>query len=142
MKRPCLTAFALLSIACASAAHAAQPSDDERTLQQFEQNWLEAGRTHDREALNRMLDDSYVEITPTGVQRTKAQVLKAPPPPPGATQTLRDMQVQVNGDSAVVTGIDRYQSALKGDFSDYSFYDEFARRDGVWRVVTSRMARR
>lgn len=141
MKRMAIAVFASLLVV-ATGANAGQSTDDDATLQQLEQSWVHATTTGDRAALNRLLDDSYVETTANGTHRSKLDVLSAPPPPPGSTQVLRDVTVRLNGDTAIVTGINRFTLSSTTQPADYSFTDVFVRRDGGWRVASSQMTRR
>ncbi|RAR61839.1 uncharacterized protein DUF4440 [Paraburkholderia unamae] len=141
MKRTLMKLCAALLLAGASVAHAT-PQADQAALLQLEQSWVDAAPTHDRTVLDQLLDDSYIETTPSGVRRTKADVMNAPPPPAGATQTLRDMQVSLNGDTAVVQGINRYQPPQSTQYMDFTFTDVFVRHDGRWRVISSQSTRR
>jgi hypothetical protein len=124
----------------ALGAYAQSVSDDIDTLKTMEYAWVRAVESSDRATVDRLLDPSYFEITARGVRRTKADLLRAEPPPMGTSQTLQDMRVQVRGDSAVVTGTNLY-SREHGAAMNFRFYDVFVRKDGMWRVVSSQMVK-
>ncbi|WP_176052740.1 MULTISPECIES: nuclear transport factor 2 family protein [Paraburkholderia] len=131
---PALAAFAL-----ATPTFAAE--NDEAVIRQMEEAWVQASMHHDRDTLKLLLDDSYREITPSGMARSKSDVLNASPAPSGSTQTLQYMKVSVDGDQAVVTGENRFM-APDGQQAVFAFKDDFARRDGQWRVIGSWMSRK
>lgn len=120
----------------------AQPKSDEDVITAMEQTWVRATAVGDKETVRELLDDSYIERTPTGATRTKEDVLQAPPPSMTSTQDLDDLIVVVRGDTASVTGTNRYRAAPGVTPVDYVFVDAFQKREGVWRIVRSQMARR
>ncbi|TDY24232.1 uncharacterized protein DUF4440 [Paraburkholderia sp. BL6665CI2N2] len=77
----------------------------EATLVSIEQTWVDAAVSGDREALDELLDDSFVETMPNGARRSKAEVLFAPSLPPGSAQTFGDLKVRVFGNIAMVYGV-------------------------------------
>jgi hypothetical protein len=131
---PLLTAFAFSAPVFAT-------QNDEAVIRQMEQTWLQASMHRDRDTLDALLDDSYHEITPSGMARTKSDVLSAPPLPAGSTQTLRNVEVHVDGDRAVAVGEDHFM-APNGQSAVFAFKDDFLRRDGQWRIVGSWMSRK
>jgi ketosteroid isomerase-like protein len=131
---PLLAAFTLSAPAFAT-------QNDESTIRQMEENWVQASMHHDTDTLKWLLDDAYREITPSGKARSKSDVLSAPPAPAGSTQTLQNVQVRVDGDHAVAFGENRFM-APNGDAAVFAFKDDFVRRDGQWRVVGSWMTKK
>ncbi|MFP3583844.1 nuclear transport factor 2 family protein [Paraburkholderia sp. SIMBA_055] len=140
MKLSTFLAAPFLAAVMLSSPTFAAPSD-ESVIRQAEQSWILATSNTDRDALNALLDDSYREITPAGTARSKSDVLNAPPPPAGSSQTLKDVQVRVDGDQAQVTGENHFTTA-NGQTTVYLFKDEFARKDGSWRVIASQAIRK
>jgi hypothetical protein len=126
---PLIAAFAL-----SAPGHANE--NDEAVILQMEHAWLDAVMHHDRDTLDVLLDNAYRGVTPTGAARSKADVLNATPALSGSKQTLQNMQVQVNGDKAVVFGEDRYM-APDGQETVFVFKDDFVRRGGQWRIAGS-----
>ena len=110
-------------------------------IRRMENTWIQASMQQDRDTLEALLDDSYRGVMPSGVTRTKHDVLTAPPAPAGSRQTLRELEIHVYGDRAVAIGESQFM-APDGQQAVFAFTDDFARRDGQWRVVGSWMTRR
>lgn len=127
--------------ALAFSASVSAMQNDEAVIRQMERTLMQASMHHDRDTLKPLLDDAYREFTPSGAGRTKNDVLSAPPAPAGSTQTLKDLEVRVDGDRTIATG-ENYFMAPNGQAALIAFRDEFVRRDGQWRAVGSWMSRR
>ncbi|TDY24231.1 uncharacterized protein DUF4440 [Paraburkholderia sp. BL6665CI2N2] len=132
----------ITSIAFSAAFPAYAADHDEDMLKSIEQTWVTAVEQADQATLERVFDDSFIEITASGARRTKNDVLLASPPPPGSTQTLMNVDVRVNGDTAIVTGINRSKSAPTAQATNYSFTDVFLRKNDGWRAVSAHMTRK
>lgn len=130
-------ALALASV----GVQAQQTSSDEDVIVSIEHDWVQAIAQQDRAKLDRLLDDQYVEITPAGKRRTKADALEAPPLPSGSSQTLEDLQVHMgDNETAVVTGVDVYRQSAHDEARSYRFIDVLKRRADGWRIVSSHMS--
>lgn len=127
----------LLSAACGVSA----AQNDESALKSIEQAWITATVQSDRATLDKLLDDSFIEIMPSGVSRSKTDLLIAQPPAKGSTQSLEDVQVRVYGDSAVVTGVNRY-AAPGMAAHDFAFTDVYVRSGDNWRAVATHISRK
>jgi hypothetical protein len=127
---------------CLVALGAFATDNDEAVLKAMEQTWIIAIANTDRGTMNRLLDDSFVETSPNGQRRTKSDLLLASPPPPGSSQALTDVDVRLLGDTAIVTGTNRFRPSPVAQPVDYSFTDVFMRKADGWRVVSSQMSRR
>ncbi|MFM0225201.1 MULTISPECIES: nuclear transport factor 2 family protein [Paraburkholderia] len=135
--------FALTALLMASFTLPAFATDqDESTLKAMEQTWITAVTNTDRVTLEKLLDNSFVETSPNGVRRSKSDLLLAPPPPPGSSQDLTDMDVRVNGDTAIVIGTNRFKTNPAAQPVNYSFTDVFVRKADGWRIMSSQMSRR
>ena len=139
--KPYMLFVAPLLAALALATPTFATENDEAVIRQMEESWLQASMHHDQDTLKLLLDDSYREITPSGKARSKSDVLSAPPAPAGSTQTLQQVEVRVDGDQAEVVGENHFM-APDGQAAVFAFKDDFARRDGQWRVVSSWMSRK
>jgi hypothetical protein len=128
-------------LTCCVAPGAFAADQDEATLKAMEQAWISAATSSDSFTIHQLLDDSFVEQWSNGT-RTKADVLLAPPPPAGSTQTLSAMTAQVNGDNAVVTGINQFKPSPTAEAVNFSFTDTFVRRPEGWRITSSQMTRK
>jgi len=137
-----------LAAACvlATTAFASVPTtpvtNEALHLQILEHQWTQAAATGDRSMLNDLLDDKFFEVLPNGVHRSKRELLAAGALPPGGSQMLEDVRVQVLGNLAVVTGINRYTPAQGYRPVEYRFADVFMKREDGWRVVGARMRRK
>lgn len=127
---------ALITIAagCASLPETSSPD-----LIAVEHQWIQALQSHDTAALDRLLDDSFVDSTFRGGLRTKHDVLTGPRAA-GAYRSIRldDMNVRRYGDTAIVTGV----NVLEGpgghdDLAHVRFTDVFMRERGRWRAVSA-----
>lgn len=135
-----MTTGALLLSSVATYSHAA--TSDEAALIALEHSWAKAASSHDEAVLDQVLDDSYVEVTATGSRRTKADALAAPGLPAGASQSLDQVEARVDGDIAIVTGVNYYSAAPGASKVKFVFTDIYAKRPGGWRVISSHMTRR
>jgi hypothetical protein len=142
MKRPLLYIIATSLLLTCAAARATAPVNDKIVLESLEQAWVKATVANNRVALDQLLDDAFIETRPSGMTRSKKDVLSAPPPPATSTQSLDELQVQVSGDTAVVTGINHYRNTPAQTPIDIAFTDVFERRGDSWRVISSRMMRK
>lgn len=112
----------------------------EQALKAAERQWMDAFKNHDRETLNRILDDQFIFTDEEGQVFNKteyidayAQAIKI------ESYAMDDMTVRVFGDTGVVAG--RWTGKLTIDGKDVSetvrFTDTFVKRLGRWRVVAS-----
>lgn len=140
------------NLAAASATPAKEtfdPAAIEAELIRIEREWVNAGKTHNAEAVKGFLADNAVIIYPDGTTATKAEEIKTIES--GAItvdsyESLEPKVVVINADSAFITGrsvIKNGKIAVPGqkkpiDISgEYRFLDVYARRDGKWQVVAS-----
>lgn len=135
-----LAALGLLLSSIATVSYAA--TQQETVLIALEQTWATAASSHDQVALDKVLDDSYVEVTANGMHRSKADALAAPGLPPGASQSLDELEAHVSGDTGIVTGVNYYSAAPGAVAVKFEFTDVYAKRPDGWRVISSHMARR
>lgn len=140
--KPCVARkkwFVSMSLALASMQCMAQMPGDSAALESLENAWVQATASRDIATLDRILDPSFVETLSNGRRRDKAEALSAAPPPVGSTQQLQDMKVRTYGDTAIVTGTNRFSQSGQPAALLFSFTDVFVRRDGAWRAVSSHM---
>jgi hypothetical protein len=118
--------------ACASSTSGAT------ALVELEHRWVDALRTHDARALERILDDTFLDSTYRGELRTKQQVLSGPPAGGGYHSTgLEGLEVRVYGRTAVVTGVNVLASDPPAAPVRIRFTDVFVRRGTQWRAVSA-----
>lgn len=145
MKR--LLILAAASVLATAALAATQPDvynpvSERLQVELLEHQWTQAASTGDRPVLNDLLDDKFIEIFPGNIRRNKRDMLAAAALPPGGMQVLEDMRVQVLGNVAVATGINRYTPAAGYKAIEYRFTDVFVKREDGWRVAAARMLRK
>jgi ketosteroid isomerase-like protein len=140
MKTIFLTIAASLTFAASNVPALASESagaSDEAALLALEQTWIDAGRAQDYKTLDAMIDDSFVADTPTG-KAYKQDSLRPQATTP--SQSLRNMSVRIEGDTATVSG-ENFVTEASGHIYTLAFVDTFKRRDGTWRVVHSYVTR-
>ena len=144
-------ALPLLLAACATPQPApppaaAPPVDTTAltaTLLQLEQDWCEARRNGNAATVARIEDESFARTDAAGLVSHRADDLGEIEQRTKEYSRLenREQQVQLRGDSAIVTGI----SLLEGYAGDkpfklaVRFTDTFVRRAGAWRAVTEQL---
>ncbi len=113
----------------------------EDEVRQIESEWGEAFERGDMATLDRVMADDYVLTDPLGNLRTKAESLAAI-----ETNELRfestesdNVNVRVNGDTAVVTGRSTFRGRYKGwpMAGRYQYTDVLVKRSGSWKAVSS-----
>lgn len=132
--------LAILLSSTALMSHAAEVSSDEQAVRLQEEALIRAGITHDVDALKQILDDRYMERTPNGQIRGKADVISSAPPPAASTQDVRVLRIEVHGDTAVLMGTNQYRASPSSRSTDYMFVDIFRKDGGVWRAIASQMS--
>jgi ketosteroid isomerase-like protein len=112
-------------------------TSDEESLKSLERSWVAATAGSDMATVGKILDDSFVETMPNGAHRSKQEVLSAPAPAPGSSQSLEDLEVRVTGDVAVVTGVNHYTPTPGADPVDFRFTDTYTRHPDGWRAISA-----
>lgn len=131
---------AALPVALSVAAQAATSSPGEAKQQVLDvtEQWVAAENKHDAAALGHILDDQFISTfaanSPIGKDAfikgiTKGEV------DPTQSQSLTDEQVVVEGDTAIITGIDTFHSAVKTPIPPMRFTITYVRRQGQWRAL-------
>jgi ketosteroid isomerase-like protein len=140
----------VLALAASSAAFGVQSAADsnggaEQTIKQLEQDWAVALKNRDTAATDQIVAPSWMMTDQDGVLSDKAQAdadLKT-----GAylieTFKIDDLQVHVDGDTAVVFGVETEKSTYKGTDSSgqYRFTDVFVKRDGSWKAIATHVSK-
>lgn len=139
-QRTTVRAMAALSVAglLATAPPArAESAADHAAILKAEQDWVNATESGNRAALEKLLHPAFVNVSPVGGVRSRAEAISAGPPPSGSTQTLTDMKVRTFGDTAVVTGVNRFRPSATAQATDVVFTDVYLRTAHGWQVVSS-----
>ena len=119
------------------------PLSDEGQLLYMEREWNDADRKHDAAWFERNYSNEATDISSrTGALSTKAQVVAAVRDDKTQMDAmeLSDMNVRVEGNTAVVTGINHVRGRDdKGEAFDrrYRFTDVFVKRDGRWLIMAT-----
>ena len=120
------------------------PANAEQALKVAEQQWAEAFKNRDKDALTRILDDRFVFTDDKGHVFSKTEYIDA------AMQAIKvesynldDMTVRVFGETGMVAG--RWDGKLTIEGKDASgafrYTDTFVKRLGRWRAVASQETR-
>jgi ketosteroid isomerase-like protein len=110
----------------------------------LEQAWNEAILRNDRTAAGAFMAEEWTEITSEGSVLTKTQDLDELVDGYHATSLrLSDVDVQVFGDVALVSGVSEEQSSYRGHDTSgrFRWMDVWVRRAGQWVCVKSTVAR-
>ena len=113
----------------------------EEEIQQVEIEWGEAFEHHDLATLDRLMADEYFLTDPLGIVRSKAETLAAIQQNAVLFQSSKsdDVNVRVNGDTAVVTGRSTFRGRYKrwSMAGQYQYTDVLVKRNGSWKAVAS-----
>jgi len=138
-----LALWAAAAVLAASTGFAAQPTDD-RTADRMviiagEHAWGEAYVTGDAAAIERLLDDGFRGVTPSGEVYGKAEAVQ------GARQmqhltadTVDDVTVRFFGDTAIAQAREQQIGPAPALLpEELMFTDTWVKRDGHWRIVAA-----
>ncbi len=120
-------------------------TSNEQELIRLQNDWMDAWRRRDREALERILaEDFTLTSVITDDLVNKATWLKTALGPAVCKEfRYEKFHIQLYGDTAVVKSRYHQQGTLDGkDWSgDFLLTDVWIRRNGVWKVVTRHSSR-
>ena len=114
---------------------------EEHEIRRVESEWGDAFEQRDFAALDRIMGDEYILTDPLGNVRGKAESLAAL-----ATNEVRfdstrsdNVNVHINGDTAVVTGRSTFRGRYRGwsMAGKYQYTDVLVKRSGSWRAMSS-----
>ncbi len=114
---------------------------DEHEIRRVESEWGDAFEQRDFAALDRIMGDEYILTDPLGNVRGKAESLAAL-----ATNEVRfdstrsdNVNVYINGDTAVVTGRSTFKGRYRGwsMAGKYQYTDVLVKRSGAWKAMSS-----
>ncbi|HEX6613240.1 MAG TPA: nuclear transport factor 2 family protein [Rhodanobacteraceae bacterium] len=132
-------ALALVTMAAVagSPAVAEGPSADSLRVAALERQWLAAALHGDRDALEKILADGFVDINADGQVRDRHEAIAHASAPVGTTQAITQLKVRVYGDAAIATGINTVHSTTQGWTVEVAFTDVFVRAGGGWQAVSA-----
>lgn len=125
----------------------------ETEVLKLEREWADANKTHNADAVRRLVADDAVIVYPDGTVATKAieiQTIESGAITADAFEMVDPKVTVLDADAAFITG----RSSIKnGKYKDattkktidisgeYRFLDVYARRDGKWQAVASQATR-
>ena len=114
---------------------------DEDAVRQMEWEWGEAFEQKDLATLDRLMADEYILTDPLGHVRSKAESLAALQTNEVNFESTQsdDVEVRINGDTALVTGRSKFRGRYKGwsMSGQYQYTDVLVKRRGTWQAVGS-----
>lgn len=113
-----------------------QTGSEEQAVSQLKRELAKAYVQGDAKTLERILADELTD-TSDGVVLTKQYHLKYLSPRGGLTADFPTMNVRIYGNTAVVNGIETFETANKGNTLYYRFTDTFLKRQGGWQLIAS-----
>jgi glucose/arabinose dehydrogenase len=140
MKKLLLFALLACSRTPASPAQTASDSAVGSKIAALENLWNLATQSKDANALDRILDDTFVNVTSDGRLLTKAEILAdAKASSNRVVTTSESMIVHLHDDTAVVTGIRKTTGLLHGrPFARQDrFVDTWLYKNGSWVSIAS-----
>ncbi|HMF56596.1 MAG TPA: nuclear transport factor 2 family protein [Pyrinomonadaceae bacterium] len=117
----------------------------EQQILQLENEYIEANLQRDTATLDRILADDFTIHTYCRVvsKRQRLALLQNPDFAFNSIST-NNVQVEINGDSATVTGDAVLQQSYQGEVSEsprYRFIRRYEKRQGTWQIVSVRVLR-
>lgn len=142
MKRILTIAALLLVTSSVSAAQTPADKQVEQELLKITRDMIDTSLRGDKSAFERYTADAYIETGVNGAVETRAKILEnflTPPASMNPTMELKDVQVHVYGDTAVMSSLSIYRAEAQGQKINYSFRttDVWLRRDGRWQLIAS-----
>lgn len=126
-----------------AVSDAGHPLDDGGQLLYMEMDWADAVKRKDRAWLERHYAEGFISVNPEGTLNNRRADIEDLQNVSFDSMEASDMQVRVNGDTAVVTGVSTVRGRYKNqDISGrYRFIDTFVKRDGEWKILASQATR-
>ena len=116
-------------------------NSEEAEVRRTEFDWGQAYERKDLAALDRVMADEYILTDPLGNIRNKAETLAAIMTNEVNFESTEsdDVNVRINGDTAVVTGRSTFRGRYKGwsMSGQYQYTDVLVKRRGAWKAVGS-----
>lgn len=113
----------------------------EDEVKQIEYEWGDAFERRDMATLDRLMADEYILTDPLGNVRSKAESLAALKTNEIHFESTKsdNVNVVINGDTAVVTGRSTFKGRYKGwpMGGQYQYTDVLVKREGRWQAVSS-----
>jgi ketosteroid isomerase-like protein len=149
----CQPALDINRNAALATASPQKPAFDRSAIEaeviKLEREWADANKTHNPEAVRRLVADDAVIVYPDGTVATKAdevRTIESGAITADAFEMIDPKVTVVNADSAFITGRSVIRNGKYKDSStkktidisgEYRFLDVYSRRDGKWQAVAS-----
>lgn len=132
----------MLFVALYVWAQTSSRADEGAHILALDNSWNRALETNDTKALDLLLADSFVSVDVDGSIQNKREFLaslRAPGYQAPTQAVTEDSKADVYGNSAIVTGVFRTQSAHKGKSVTHRerFVDTWVNIGGTWKCVAS-----
>lgn len=118
---------------------------EEQRVLSAEDEYVAAEVTRDEQALRRLVDDKFVQNSPTGTTSGKEELIRGVLNMRMLGQTVRERSVLIEGDLAIIFGTAdlRFADPGKEDrVNSLRYTSVYVRRDGQWRMLALHMQRR
>jgi ketosteroid isomerase-like protein len=136
-----LCLLGLLALAGGIDVQAQQSGDPHKTIMDLENQWLEADKAHNADAVASLMSDKYIATNPEGKLDDKAKTLEQVKTRKYRTAEYEDMRITVFGNTAIARG------GFKGSGTEPSgepftehlrFTDTWVKTSGgKWQVVAT-----
>jgi len=114
---------------------------EEDVVRKIESDWGDAFLSRDMASLDGLMADEYILTDPLGFVRNKAESLAAIETNEVSFESTEsdNVNVRINGDTAVVTGRSTFRGRYKGwsVAGQYQYTDVLVKREGSWKAVGS-----
>jgi hypothetical protein len=107
-----------------------------QALIDLEHRWARALEQHDSAAVDCLLAPEFVDTGVNGELHDRAQALAAIPNRKPLLNDLRDLQVTIAGEAAIVHGVNRVTDQEKKELARVRFTDVFLYRNGQWKAIS------
>jgi len=119
-----------------NATKRGQTGSEEQAVSQLKRELAKAYVQGDAKTLERILADELTD-TADGLVLTKQYHLKYLSSHSDLTVDFPTMNVRIYGNTAVVTGLETFATANKGNTLYYRFTDTFLKRQGGWQLIAT-----
>ncbi|HUQ31380.1 MAG TPA: nuclear transport factor 2 family protein [Pyrinomonadaceae bacterium] len=132
-----ILALSPLAVGQGKEEKSARDAKVEQELRNLVRMWDEADVKGDAATLNRLLADEFAYVGGANKAQYLTFVKSKSPDSYIESAVSDDVQVQVYGDTAVVTGLDTVKGKNKGQayVSKWLYMDVWVKRDGRWQCV-------
>ena len=125
------------------------PAAIEAEVLKLEREWLDAAKTHNPEAVRRVVADDVVLVYPDGTTATKAdevRTIESGAITADAFEMIDPKVTVIDANAAFISGRSTIRNGKYKDpntkrtidiSGEYRFLDVYAKRDGKWQVVAS-----